>query len=172
MKKPHIILALLSLSTVVTSAPTKSKPTSSSITVSVEGDVLKPGLYEVKSGADLQDALVLAGGLAIRPTSARVTVERGPNKKLSFSAPTLFPNKPDPKAKQNPRVSIKLEANDYIRVDTQPLNRPDPIMAFMAERKATVGAWPPESSSFQFNGITVYVIPLPGPNSSKQNNNR
>ncbi len=156
MTKPLAIVTLLTTATIALAAPTKAAP--SSMTVAVEGDVLRPGLYELKTGADLREALAQAGGLTLRANAARVTVERGPSQTLSLPASALF------EAKQNRMLSIKLQEYDYIRVERQPSNRPDPIFAFTPPRTTWVTGQPPEPpawSSFQFNGKTVYIIPVP-----------
>ena len=151
MSKLIALFALTSISTLALAAPEHS-----TVTIAVEGDVLKPGLYPVKSDADLMAVLQSSGGLSIRPERARVTIDRGPGKTLSFSAALLF-DKKHPRA-----VTVKLEESDYVRVDSQPLNRPDPIMTFVASHPQRAGFGPPVWSSFVFNGIRVYLIPVPG----------
>ena len=165
MAKLIIIVALLAMATEATevwAAPEKTAPSSVTVmTVAVEGDVLRPGLYELKTGADLRSALLLAGGLTLRPQAACVTVQRGPHQTVSLPAATLF------EAKQNRILTLKLQAYDYVRVERQPSTRPDPLFAFTPERRTRVmgepgePGEPPAWRSFLFNGIRVYIIPVP-----------
>ncbi|MDQ3813310.1 MAG: SLBB domain-containing protein [Armatimonadota bacterium] len=161
MAKLGAIVALFGLAAQVLAAPAKTAP--ASMTVTITGHVLRPDLYEVRQGADLREALALAGGFTLRPDLVRVTVERGPGKVVSVSASALFEKK-----KQQP-LRLNLHEYDFIRVERHPPSDPDPLMAYKPRRKAQTTSGDPRDiwKSFEFNGLKVYVIPLPEPNISR-----
>lgn len=77
--------------------------------VVVSGAVTKPGIYDVKPGWRITEALAAAGGLAVRPELAAATLNRAKQKPITLDLPKLLANGNDP-------ANVKVRAEDVLHI--------------------------------------------------------
>ena len=111
----------------------------------VMGQVQKPAAYNLTKGMRLIDAIILAGGMTLKPDEARLSVCRG-NRLLQINVSKLFG------ASAASSQNLLLQAGDAVVVGhstTAAKPTPQPVQKKLPERR-----------HFQFNGTDVYVVPL------------
>lgn len=97
-------------------------------TVYIDGEVQKPGVYQVKEGEGLAQLLVRAGGTSDFAALSRVSLSRRDGSTQVLDAFTMMNS-------GNPQLNLALSEGDFIRVPRNPLqvtvvnavNKPGPV---------------------------------------------
>lgn len=138
---------------VILSVPTQAAdPVVKVPRILVLGHAQKPGYYPWVEGMTLWNAVTLAGGLKSEPEVSRVLVLRGNRRSFDAPATDLLQSI----EKQN----TPLQAGDIVYIGVTrpvvPAPAPAPEEVPIAPRLKILPGWKP----FDFNGLTVYLVPL------------